>query len=108
MLLLDNRISFYVCTNCRHRHKKKLFIFGLLFKKKIHSLGIVQNKICVFFLQTKGGIFFFNYYNLCVLSCFVSTGVEFLTTVVVDGGMIGSKGGRAFVGSIIRPGALGS
>lgn len=51
--------------------KKKLFIFGLLFLKKIHSLGIVQNKICVFFLQTKGGIFFFNYYNLCVkLFCF--------------------------------------
>jgi hypothetical protein len=107
VLLLDNRISFYVCTNCRHRHKKKLFIFGLLFLKKIHSLGIVQNKICVFFLQTKGGIFFL-IIIIYVLSCFVSTGVEFLTTVVVDGGMIGSKGGRAFVGSIIRPGALGS
>lgn len=102
MLLLDNRISFYVCTNCRHRHTKK---FWAIIKNSFTGNSAKKQKI--FVLQTKGGILIIIIY---VSSCFVSIGVEFLTTtvVVVDGGMIGSKGGRAFVGSIIRPGALGS
>ena len=69
--------------------KKKLFIFGLLFLKKIHSLGIVQNKnLCVFLTNKRSN--FFLIIIIYLLICFVSTGVEFLTTVVVDGGMIGS------------------
>ena len=67
-------------------------------KKKLKAVFFSFFLVGVFFISAKK-----KYVFVCIIYCFV-----LLSRIVLAGGRMGNSGGRAFVGSMILPGELGS